>query len=325
MHNFPQLQRLFLAYLEQNQFQSKPHNLYAPVNYIMELGGKRARPVLLLLGYQLFDDRVARALPAAYAIELFHNFSLVHDDIMDEAPLRRGRPAVHERYGTNAGILSGDVMLIYVYQFLLQVDRPDLLPELLQTFNQTAIGVCEGQQYDVDFEQRRDVTIPEYLHMIELKTAILLAAALKIGGMVGGADADQAQHLYEFGRNIGLAFQVQDDLLDTFGDPEKFGKKVGGDIAQNKKTLLFLQAQAAANEAQRAELDQLFFGAPVEEAQKIARVTELFLACGVRESAAVLQRQYQATAFEHLAAVAVGEERKAPLIELAELLLGRES
>ncbi len=325
MQNFPQLQRLFLQYLEQNQFQSEPQNLYAPVNYIMELGGKRARPILLLLGYQLFEDQIDRALPAAYAVELFHNFSLVHDDIMDEAPLRRGKPAVHERFGTNTGILSGDVMLIYVYEYLLKLDRPDLLPEIFKTFNHTAIGVCEGQQYDMDFEERRDVTIPEYLQMIELKTAILLAAALKIGGMIGGANEAEAAHLYEFGRNIGLAFQVQDDLLDAFGDPEKFGKKVGGDITQNKKTLLFLQAQQAADEAQRAELEEFFFGPAVEERMKIARVTELFLELGVKESAAKLQRQYQAKAFEHLAAIAVGEERKRPLIELAELLLGRES
>ena len=324
MKNFPQLQVLFLNFLEENLFRSAPQNLYEPVNYILNLGGKRIRPILCLLACQIFDEEVEKALPAAYSIELFHNFSLVHDDIMDQAPLRRGQTTVHEKYGTNTGILSGDVMLVYVYDYLLRLGKELPIVPIIEVLNQTAIEVCEGQQYDMDFEDRRDVTIEEYLKMIELKTAVLLAAALKIGGLIGGASQEEVDHLYEFGRNIGLAFQLQDDILDTFGDPAKFGKKIGGDIAQNKKTFLFLKALEVAEPATRSELADLYYGTQIEELLKIARVTALFKALKVQDLSEKIKDSYTAKAFKHLAAIAAPEERKKPLKDLANQLMDRE-
>jgi geranylgeranyl diphosphate synthase type II len=238
-------------------------------------GGKRLRPILVLMGSQFFSGDYKRALSAAKAVEIFHNFTLLHDDIMDDAPLRRGRQTVHEKWDTNTAILSGDAMLILAYQ-QLEVYEPQLQVELFRLFSKTALEVCEGQQWDVEFEQRTDVTIPEYLQMITYKTAVLVACALKMGALIGGASATQAQLLYDFGMNLGIAFQIQDDYLDAFGNPETFGKQVGGDIIENKKTYLYLIAKQSENRSLVEELEQWFGTQPENPSEKIARVKQIF-------------------------------------------------
>ena len=324
MQNVVELQSLFKKYLDENQFHQKPAGLYEPINYILSLGGKRIRPVLLLMGCNLFNDNVAQALPASFAIEVFHNFSLLHDDIMDEAPLRRGKPTVHVKYNQNAGILSGDVMLVYAYEFFLKLDNKIKIPATIKTFNQVAIEVCEGQQYDMDFETRNDVSIDEYIKMIEQKTAVLIAGGLKIGAIIGGALEEDANHLYEFGRNIGIAFQLQDDILDTYGDPEKFGKKVGGDIVQNKKTFLVIKALELGSKDQRARLSDLMSIDSYGESDKIEAVKSVFNELQIREAAEQLMESYLVLAFEHLGAVNVADEKKKVLINLSHELMGRE-
>ncbi len=324
MQQVAELQSLFKIYLDESQFHQEPKGLYEPINYILSLGGKRLRPVLLLMGCNLFNDNIAQALPASFAIEIFHNFSLLHDDIMDEAPLRRGKPTVHVKYNQNTGILSGDVMLVYAYEYFLQLNDKSKVPDVIKTFNKVAIEVCEGQQYDMDFETRDDVLIDEYLKMIELKTAVLIAGGLKIGAIIGGASDEDANHLYEFGRNIGIAFQLQDDILDTFGDPEKFGKKVGGDIVQNKKTFLVLKALELGNENQLERLLSLMNIDSTDEETKINAVKLIFNELQIREAAVQLMESYLAIAFEHLAEVNVPEEKKEILINLSNELMGRE-
>lgn len=318
-------QQQFQSYLLDNQFSKNPTGLYEPVNYIMSLGGKRLRPVLALIGNSLFSNMTAQAMPVAYAVEIFHNFSLLHDDIMDEAPLRRGQPTVHEKYGQNTGILSGDVMLVYAYDSLMKIENKSILPEVITTFNQMAIDVCEGQQYDMDFEVRDDVRIEEYIKMIGLKTAALIAASLKMGALVGGANKEDAEHLSAFGFNIGVAFQLQDDILDTYGDPEKFGKKVGGDIVQNKKTFLVLKTLEVADESSSQKLRQLMMTKTEDEPQKINAVTTIFNENNIRATSEQLMEEYLKKAFFHLDQVQVSEERKAILIKLSNDLMGRES
>ncbi|MEL7020226.1 MAG: polyprenyl synthetase family protein [Bacteroidota bacterium] len=324
MQTLSQFQDLFQSYHAAHPFQYEPTQLYEPVDYVLGMGGKRIRPNLLLMGYYLFDNELTKVLPAAYAIEIFHNFTLLHDDIMDEAPLRRGQPTVHHKYDVNTGILSGDVMLIYAYEYLLQLDA-DLQPlRLLQIFNTVAREVCEGQQMDMNFETQTDVSIAEYLRMIELKTAVLLGAAMEMGAVAAGASDVDARHAAEFGRTVGIAFQLQDDILDTFGDPEKFGKKVGGDIAQNKKTYLYLRALEVATPDTRDALVQLYNSDNIAEAEKIARVTALFEQLNIKQLATALMQQYQEKAFAHLSAIRVPQERKQVLVDTAEMLLGRE-
>lgn len=325
MRTIAELQELYEAYLLENRLLREPRELYEPFNYIMELGGKRLRPVLSLLGYQLFRGDSERALPVAHAVEVFHNFSLVHDDIMDAAPLRRGKPTVHRQYGVNTAILSGDVMLIYAYEALLLTHAPALLPELIRVFNHVAVEVCEGQQRDMNFEQRDDVTIPEYLQMIGQKTAALIAGALELGGIVAGASSDDRENLAAFGRNIGIAFQLQDDILDTFGDPGKFGKKIGGDIVQNKKTYLILKALEVARGSERSRLQALMNSSPADEAAKVREVTALLEGLRVPELAEVEKQRFQQAAFEKLQAVKVSDFEKQPLIDLTGKLIGRES
>ncbi len=319
----PHLQSLFSNYLSSHQFDQAPVGLYEPINYILSLGGKRIRPVLLLMGCNLFNDEIENALPASYAVEIFHNFSLLHDDIMDEAPLRRGQPTVHIKYNQSTGILSGDVMLVYAYEYLLQVGSSNI-KNIIKIFNKVAIEVCEGQQYDMDFETRSNVSIAEYLKMIEQKTAVLLAGSLKMGALIGGATEEDANHLYEFGRNIGIAFQLQDDILDTFGDPEKFGKRVGGDIVQNKKTFLVIKALEIGNELKRAELNMLMNNTPQDEELKIEKVKSIFNELQVREKSEELMESYLIKAFEYLDKVKVEESRKEPLRNLSNQLMGRE-
>lgn len=319
-----QLQDLYREYLEAHPFRRDPEELYLPADYILSLGGKRLRPVIVLLGYQLFRDDVRRALPVAHAVEVFHNFSLVHDDIMDQAPLRRGRPTVHHRYDVNTAILSGDVMLIYAYEYLLRFEDPAAVRLLVAAFNRVAIEVCEGQQLDMNFEKRQDVEIGEYLRMIELKTAALIGGSLELGALAAGADPESARMAAAFGRNIGIAFQLQDDLLDTFGDPEKFGKKVGGDIAQNKKTFLVLKAlEVAAPETKRTLLAYLTTS-ETDEKEKIARVTQIFRELDIPNLTAGIKDQYRKEALRALGEIGVAEERKKALYEMAEMLVSRD-
>ena len=317
------LQELFLKYLKNELFDQSPKELYEPVNYILQLGGKRLRPVLLLMGANLFTEKVDHALPAALSIEIFHNFSLVHDDIMDEAPLRRGKPTVHIKYGQNTGILSGDVMLILTYQYLNQLPNPNQLPTILGIFNRLAIEVCEGQQYDMNFETQDSVEIDAYLKMIELKTAVLIAGGLKIGALIGGGRMEDATELYEFGRNIGIAFQLQDDILDTFGDPEKFGKKVGGDIIQNKKTILLLKSIEQAKGQDQIDLKEAL-ALSSNSTQKIDKVTAIYNKLKVQEQASELMESYLEKAFIHLDRVKVEDSRKLFLRNLANQLMMRE-
>ncbi|MEM6316622.1 MAG: polyprenyl synthetase family protein [Bacteroidota bacterium] len=325
MYSAEQLKEIYLNYLERNPFTKAPTNLFEPVDYIMRLGGKRIRPILVLMAYNLFEKEVQQALPIANAIEIFHNFSLVHDDIMDEAPLRRGKPTVHHKYDTNTGILSGDVMLIYAYKNIAAIQDRTLVPDLIDIFNEVAEAVCVGQQYDMDFETSVAVTIPAYLKMIEDKTAQLLVGALKMGAVLAKTSAENVYNLGEFGRNIGIAFQLQDDFLDTFGDPVKFGKRVGGDIVQNKKTYLVLKTLEVANEQDQAELRRLMDSYPEDEAAKIERVKALFTQNRVPSMTEDLMKSFQAKAMSHLDNVTTQDVRKQALLDLASLLLARKT
>jgi geranylgeranyl diphosphate synthase type II len=325
MQTLSQISTLFNSYLLENQFDRNPRALYSPIDYIMSLGGKRLRPALLMMSANLFTENVTQSLPASFAIEVFHNFSLVHDDIMDEAPLRRGQPTVHHKYGINTGILSGDVMLIYAYQYLIKEDLGSNLKQIIEIFNQVATEVCEGQQMDMDFERREDVTIQEYLRMIEFKTAVLLAGAMQIGALIGGGSQEDAKHLYAFGRDIGIAFQLQDDILDTYGDPEKFGKKVGGDIAQNKKTFLVLKALELSDTLSATALRNWLSTPSSDETTKIRAVMDIFDLYDVRKHSEALMEEYCKSAFVHLDAVSVPDAQKEILRAIANELMMRES
>lgn len=325
MRDLPQLLDLIASFSKENPFPASPNTLYEPCAYILTLGGKRLRPALTLMGYELFEDNAENALPAAWAVELFHNFSLMHDDIMDAAPLRRGQPTVHHRWNTTTAILSGDVMLIYAYRFLAQAANSETLPQLLQIFNRLATEVCEGQQMDVDFETQNSVSIPEYLRMIELKTAVLLGGALEMGAICAKAPGKDAQHLYEFGRLAGVAFQIQDDLLDTYGDPIKFGKQVGGDILQNKKTLLVLKTLETAPEADVRALQQWMQTGAENPEEKVAAVRAIFDRNAIPELIALEKKRFQQAAFLQLDAVNVPEARKTVLRNTVADLLDRES
>jgi geranylgeranyl diphosphate synthase type II len=276
-------QEQFLIYLKSQNIDKEPKNLYQPIDYILKLGGKRMRPVLTLMTAEVFDAHYKKALPAALAVEVFHNFSLVHDDIMDDAPLRRGKITVHEKWNINTGILSGDAMLILAYQHFEKY-QPKIFRKLAKLFSKTALEVCEGQQYDVDFETRNDVTIPEYLKMIKYKTAVLVAAAMKMGAIIAEASKENANLIYDFGLNLGLAFQLQDDYLDAFGDPKTFGKQVGGDIIENKKTYLYLKAIEFSSDELRGQLLHLFSIQPDNNLDKINSVKEIFNATGASKA-----------------------------------------
>jgi geranylgeranyl diphosphate synthase, type II len=311
MQSLAAYQSVFQKYLTENNFSYEPQELYDPVNYILGIGGKRLRPLLALMGCELFSTNVNRALPVAMAVEVFHNFTLLHDDIMDDAPLRRGKPTVHVKYNISTGILSGDVMLILAYEFLKNTEgSPAMTHKLWTIFNKMAKEVCEGQQMDMNFENRNDVTLTEYIRMIELKTSVLIAAAFEMGALAGGASLKQALPLYEFGRNVGLAFQIQDDILDTFGDPETFGKKVGGDIIQNKKTFLVLKTFELANATQSADLKQLMATPTKDETAKIAAVRAIFQAAHVREHAEKTMDDYLKAAFDALDNSAISVAKK---------------
>lgn len=321
MYTPAQLQEIIENAIQNVPYPSHPERLYQPISYIMSLGGKRIRPALVLMAADLFGADLNKAIPAALAIETFHNFTLIHDDIMDNAPLRRGKPSVHEKWGVNNAILSGDVMMVESNKHLSMLDTA-VLKDALNTFNATAQGVCEGQQLDMEFEERDFVSIEEYINMIRLKTAVLLGGAMKLGAQVAGATAQEAEQLYQFGENIGIAFQLQDDILDVYGDPEKFGKQVGGDIIANKKTLLLLKLKELAGDSDLLELEKQSVSQDFED--KISNTTLLYNKYNIRELATTEMRNYSEKAFNALSALAVPEERKRELILLSNQLMNRE-
>jgi geranylgeranyl diphosphate synthase type II len=322
MHSIYQYQEFISDYL-QTQYETKePKNLYDPIHYILGLGGKRMRPVLTLMSAEVFDADYKKALPAALAVEVFHNFSLIHDDIMDDAPLRRGNETVHEKWDINTGILSGDAMLILAYQYFEKYE-PTVFRDLAKLFSKTALEVCEGQQWDVDFETRDDVSIPDYLKMIEYKTAVLVAAAMKMGAIIAETSEENANLIYDFGLNLGLAFQLQDDYLDAFGNPETFGKQVGGDIIENKKTYLYLKANEFASKEQAEQLAHLFSIHPEDNSEKINSVKELFLATGAAFETKKAIQEFTLKAFETLQKISIDNEKKEMLKSFGENLMGR--
>jgi geranylgeranyl diphosphate synthase type II len=313
------------AFLEKEistfDFPAQPANLYDPLRYFLTLGGKRMRPILTMLGAELFDVSGKNAVNAAIAVELFHNFSLIHDDIMDAAPLRRKKQTVHTKWNTNIAILSGDVLLVKAYQEICKQDAK-VLPRLLEIFNRTAIEVCEGQQLDMDFETRNDVSIEEYIEMIRLKTSVLLGCALEMGAVVAEAKKEDQELIYSFGEQIGVAFQIQDDILDLYADPEKFGKQVGGDVLANKKTLLLLKANELANPAEIETLNKL--SSESNQTLKIESTRKLFDKLGVREAARVMMDEHYVIALNALQKISVSDSNKKPLKDLADMLLHRE-
>jgi geranylgeranyl diphosphate synthase type II len=315
-------QKQFLLYLESQNIEKEPKNLYQPIDYILQLGGKRLRPVLTLMTTDIFNADYKLALPAAMAVEVFHNFSLVHDDIMDDAPLRRGNLTVHEKWDINTGILSGDAMLILAYQHFEQYE-PAVFRDLAKLFSKTALEVCEGQQYDVDFETRNDVTIPEYLKMIEYKTAVLVAAAMKMGAIIAETSEENALLIYDFGLNLGLAFQLQDDYLDAFGNPETFGKQVGGDIIENKKTYLYLKAIEFSKPEEKQQLLHYFSIQLDDNLDKINAVKEIFNATGASVATQKSIQEYTLKAFETLDRINISEDKKAVLKAFGETLMER--
>ena len=320
MHSFTALVSQFEdRFTTSLPFPASPATIYDPCRYLLGIGGKRVRPVVCLMANELFTDISEDAWHAAMGVELFHNFTLIHDDIMDKAPLRRGQATVHAKYGLTTGILSGDIMCIYAYDAIGKIHAA--LPQVLQLFNKTAIEVCEGQQLDMDFEQRNDVTLEEYIHMITLKTSVLLAASLKKGALVAGALGDSANKLYEFGKNMGIAFQLQDDYLDAFGAPEKVGKQPGGDILANKKTFLLVKALQNADAAQQKQLNDLLAG---NDDNKVAAMLALFTATNAEKECRDAVAHYSDLAFQCLEEVAIPSKRKEPLRELAGYLLQRD-
>ena len=323
MHAIEEYRKEFITYLEQRISTKEPTALYAPITYILGLGGKRLRPILTLMTTDLFGADYKKAMDAALAIEVFHNFSLIHDDIMDAAPLRRGQQTVHEKWDLNTGILSGDAMLILAYQFFENY-RNDTFRELAQLFSKTALEVCEGQQYDIDFETRDDVTIPDYLRMIEYKTAVLVAAAMKMGGIIAGASEKDQELIYGFGLNLGIAFQLQDDYLDAFGDPETFGKQVGGDIIENKKTILYLLALQLGNDEEQKQIGDLFSIQPQDPTEKVNTVKAIFQSSGSEKRTKSEIQNYTQKAFDVLGGLNLSEEKKSVLREFGEGLMRRE-
>lgn len=303
-------------------FAGDPKSLFDPIEYTLSLGGKRIRPALALIGCNIYSDDIEAAVKPALGLEVFHNFTLLHDDLMDGADMRRNRPTVHKRWNPNTAILSGDAMLIAAYQ-LIGETAPAYLSEALSLFTETALAICGGQQYDMEFEQRLDVTEKEYIRMIELKTAVLLACALKMGARIGGAPADEADWLYQYGLNLGLAFQLQDDLLDVYGDPETFGKNIGGDILSNKKTFLLINALERAEKEQKEEILAWMQRRDSVAEEKIAYFTTLYGALGVKELAEKRILHYYEKAKDSLENLKVPRERLQVLREISDKLMNR--
>lgn len=322
MQNIEVYQKSFINYLEDFATEREPVNLYEPVNYILKLGGKRLRPVLTLMTAEIFGAEAKVAMNAALSVEVFHNFSLIHDDIMDDAPLRRGKQTVHEKWDINTGILSGDAMLILAYQ-LFEDYEPKIFQSLAKLFSKTALEVCEGQQYDIDFETRNDVTVPEYLKMIEYKTAVLVGAAMKMGAIVAGASEKDQNLIYDFGRFLGIAFQLQDDYLDAFGNPETFGKQVGGDILENKKTYLYLKTLMLGTNEQKMRLVDLMTDHLVSEDEKVKEVKILFNTSGASEATKLAVKDYTEKAFGVLECLNLSKDKKQVLKQFGIQLMNR--
>jgi geranylgeranyl diphosphate synthase type II len=323
MQSITYYQEIISSHFNSLILEKDPKNLYEPIRYILSLGGKRLRPVLTLMSAEVFDCDCQNALAAATAVEVFHNFSLIHDDIMDDAPLRRGNETVHEKWNINTGILSGDAMLILAYQYF-EAYEPSTFRELAKLFSKTALEVCEGQQYDIDFVTRDDVTIPEYLKMIEFKTAVLVGAAMKMGAIVANTSEENANAIYEFGLNLGIAFQLQDDYLDAFGNPKTFGKQVGGDIIENKKTYLYLKAIEFANDDDKEQLLHLFSIQPNENSDKINSVKEIFNQTGASEATKNAIENYTLKAFKTIEIMNISADKKAILKAFGQKLMSRD-
>lgn len=326
MYSIEDLQQLVVDQLNQEARrigQTQPVNLYQPIEYTLNMGGKRLRPAMLLMACDLFGGDVHQALPAAIAVEVFHNFTLLHDDIMDHADIRRNQPAVHKKYNENVAILSGDAMSIMAYQFLLKTESP-AIQKITRLFSKTAMEVCEGQQYDMDFENQTNVSIDDYLEMIRLKTAVLIAGSFKMGAQLAMAPDADADRIYRFGIKLGLAFQLQDDLLDVFAEQDKFGKKTGGDILANKKTFLLLKALELANPEQKAQLSLWLSSEDFDPQEKIGAVKKIYGELNLQEISRQKSDEYYQSALRELQAVEVEINRKEPLILLAKTIMKRE-
>ncbi len=324
MHSFKDLQQIVEKHLKKIEFNAEPQELYEPVKYILGIGGKRIRPSLVLAAYNLYKDDVENAIYPALALEVFHNFTLLHDDIMDKADLRRNQQSVHKKWNENIAILSGDAMSIKAYEILAKIPA-EFLAEVLQDFNKTALQVCEGQQLDMNFENRPDVTVGEYIEMIRLKTSVLIAVSLKIGAIMANASKNDAQKLYDFGLNLGLAFQLQDDYLDAYGDIHVFGKKIGGDIVANKKTFLLVNALETADKEIAEELQHLMKNTDIDEEQKIKAVLGIFNKLNVDSLLKEKMVSYYNKAMEAIENLSIGQERTFVLKEFAGKLMNRES
>ncbi len=320
MRTYQQLYDIFINHIHKAHYGINPKELYEPIHYMMELGGKRLRPILTLMSCNIFQTEIDKALHAAHAIEVFHNFTLIHDDIMDNAPLRRGKETVYKKWNLPIAILSGDLMMIKATQLLCKTEY-NKLPLLLEIFNQTAIEVCEGQQIDMNFETQPNVSHTEYIEMIKLKTAVLLGCSLQIGALIGGASEADAQHLYEFGKNIGIAFQIQDDILDSFGEGDAVGKKIGGDIAANKKTLLLIELLACVNKDDKILIEDTYKNKSEEE--KIETVLHLYGKYMIHDFAEKQKQAYFDLAFEHLNQLQTEPSKLAILTETAHNLMSR--
>lgn len=322
MYSEKQLLAKINDYIDSLQYAEQPDGLYAPIKYTMALGGKRIRPVLMLMAYNLYKEKVEDILPNAAALEMYHNFTLLHDDVMDKADIRRGKPTVHKKWNENTAILSGDAMLIIAYKLMCQNQNAHFA-QAIETFNHATLGVCEGQQYDMDFERRTDVTVDEYMEMIRLKTSLLLACALKIGAELAGACEKDADLLYDFGEKMGLAFQLQDDLLDVYGDPAIFGKQIGGDIICNKKTFMLINALNKGNDEQRNSLTSWILKTEFNPQEKIEAVTQIYNQIGIKSICLNRIEELFTQALSSLDKVNVDKERKCNLTDIAKSIMGR--
>jgi geranylgeranyl diphosphate synthase type II len=311
---------LIEAAIKKLQFKGHPKSLYDPANYMMSLGGKRIRPILTLMACKMFDGNIEKAMYPALAMEIFHNFSLVHDDFMDHAPLRRGKATVHTKWDVPTAILSGDLMLVLAYK-VLSKSNDEKLADMLRLFNNTAIKVCEGQQLDMEFQHKNNISIQEYLDMIGLKTAALLAGCLKMGAVVAGASTKDAEYIYDFGYKLGISFQIQDDLLDSFGDAQTFGKSIGGDIVENKKTFLAIKARELATPAIRKKLDTL--ASETDYVRKVELILTIYEQLGIKHITKELSEKYYQDALKDLDSISTSDASKKELISLAEELLNR--
>lgn len=322
MKTYQQLFEIFTSHINAANYGTNPKELYEPINYMMQLGGKRLRPILALMACDLFDSNIEKALPAAHAIEVFHNFTLVHDDIMDNAPLRRGKETVYKKWNMPIAILSGDLMMIKATQLLCETETQHL-KSLLEIFNKTAVEVCEGQQIDMNFETQKSVSHDEYIEMIKLKTAVLLGCSLQLGALIGGAGHEDAQHLYEFGKNIGIAFQIQDDILDCYGDTKDVGKQLGGDILQNKKTILFIKALEQSKNNNDKTLEEIINSKNTDN--KVEKVLSIYNKYNIYNYSIERRNSFIQIAKENLEKLSISNEKKEILESLIQHLVIRNS